>query len=114
MGRKRNLQVLHDRRVYLQNKVDRMPDTDPTKDVFEDELDALKWALKKLEAEKIGIGDRVKLYVYPDEDSEQAEQGTVIGHAGNGSFLIRPATGAYSGTLHGLWYAKDHVTLLDD
>lgn len=113
MGRKKNLQVLHNRRVYLKNKVDSMADTDITKDVFEDELEALQWALVKLEAEGIGVGDRVKLYVYPDEDSEQAEQGTVIGNAAGG-YLIRPSTGEYSGTLTGLWYAKDHVTLLDE
>lgn len=113
MGRKKNLQALHNRRVYLKNKVSGMADTDITKDVFEDELEALEWALVKLEAEGIGVGDRVKLYVYPDEDSKQAEQGTVIGHAGGG-YLIRPSTGEYSGTLTGLWYSKDQVTLLDE
>lgn len=113
MGRKRNLQVLHDRRVYLTSRVARMADTDMTKDVFEDELEAIQWALRKLEAEKIGIGDRVKLYVYPDEPSEQPEEGVVIGHAGGG-FLVRPSTGEHSGTLHGLWYSKDHVTLVDE
>lgn len=105
--------MLHDRRVYLTNKVAALADTDITKDVFEDELEALRWALRKLEAEEIGVGDRVKLYVYPDEDSEQAEEGVVIGHAGAG-YLIRPSSGEYSGTLHGLWYSTDHVTLVDD
>lgn len=113
MVRKKNLEVLGDRRDYLKEKVAGMADTDPTKGVFEDELDALECALRKLEAEEIGIGDRVKLYVYEGEESEQPEQGTVIGYA-SGGYLIRPSTGEYSGTLHGLWYSKDHVTLVDD
>lgn len=112
MGRKKNLQVLHNRRVHLKQLLELVADTDNAKDVFEDELEALQWALRKLEAEEISVGDRVKLYVYPDEESEQAEEGVVIGHA-SGGYLIRPSTGGYSGTLHGLWYSTDHVTLLD-
>lgn len=112
MGRKKNMEVLNVLRVSLRNKVAAMADTDTTKDLFEDELEALEWALRKLEAEEISVGDRVKLYVYPDEPSEQAEEGVVLGQAGNG-YLIRPSTGVYSGTLHGLWYSKDHVTLVD-
>ena len=114
MGRKKNLEVLGSRRDYLKQKVAKMADTDLTKDVFEDELDALEWALRKLGAEEISVGDRVKLYIFEDEDDpDQPEQGTVIGHAGGG-YLIRPSTGEYSGTKTGLWYAKDHVTLLDE
>lgn len=112
MGRKRNLQVLHDRRVYLTKKVAAMADTDMTKDVFEDELEAIQWALRKLEAQEISVGDRVKLYIYPDEESDQPEQGTVIGYAGGG-YLVRPSTGMYAGTNTGLWYSNKHVTLVD-
>jgi hypothetical protein len=112
MGRKKNLQVLHSRRVYLKNKVAGMSDTDLTKDVFEDELEALGWALRKLEADEIGVGDLVKLYVYEDEESDQPEEGRVIGYAAGG-YLIRPSSGKYSGTMTGLWYAKGHVTLVD-
>lgn len=117
MGRKKNLQALHNRRVYLKNKVAGMSDTDMAKDVFEDELEALEWALRKLEAEgEIGIGDRVRLAVVDDPDGEeghQPEEGTVLGRTGSGDWLIRPMTGEYSGTLTGLWYSKDNVELLD-
>lgn len=112
MGRQKNLEALGARRDYLKNKVAGMPDTDVTKDVFEDELDALVWALRKLEAEEIGVGDRVKLKVYDDEEGHQPKQGEVLGHV-SGGYLIRPFTGPDSGTNVGLWYGKDSVWLVD-
>lgn len=112
MGRKKNLQVLHKRRIHLQKVVDQMADTDTAKDDFEDELDAIQWALTKLEAEEIGIGDRVTLYVYPDEKSHQPEQGRVIGYAGDG-YLVRPFTGPYSGPSGALYYPREQVKLVD-
>lgn len=116
MGRKKNLEAIRERISDLKESVaywerHKYPNFELL-DKHTDELEALEWALKKLEAEEISVGDRVKLYVYEGE-GPQAGEGVVMGHTGNG-YLIRPSTGEYSGTLHGLWYSEDHVTLLDD
>lgn len=112
MGRKKNLDTLKRRQDYLTQTLALLAETDTIRYSFEDELDALNWALKKLEAQEIGVGDRVKLRVFEDEDSDQPEQGTVIGYSGDG-FLIRPATGPYSGPNGALYYPREWVTLVD-
>lgn len=109
MGRKKNLEALGARRDYLKNKVAGMADTDTFKDVFEGELEALEWALKKLEAEGIGAGDRVTI---PD-DVDSYETGVVVSIT-QGGYLVRPDTGHFSGSLAGLWYSTKEVTLADE
>ena len=117
MGRKKNLEAIRARISDLKESVTyweghKYPNFELL-DKHADELEALEWALKKLEAEEIGISDRVKLFIYEGEDSEQPEYGEVIGYAASG-FLIRPLSGPYSGTKLGLWYSTDHVTLIDE
>lgn len=117
MGRKKNIDTIKTLIENLKSWIDGLKESDPQNydllDKWEDEVEALTWALRKLEAEEIGIGDRVRLYVYPDEPSEQPEQGEVIGYSGGG-YLVRPFTGEYSGTKNGLWYGADQVWLVDE
>lgn len=112
MGRKKNLDVLKRRQDYLTQTLALLAETDTIRYAFEDELDALNWALKKLEAEEIGVGDYVKLDTYEDEDSEQPTRGHVVALVPDG-YLIRPVSGPYSGPNGALWYSGDMVTLVD-
>lgn len=64
------------------------------------------------DARGISVGDAVSLYVYEEEESDQAETGTVLGFT-PGGYLIKPDTGDYKDTTTGLWYATEHVTKVE-
>lgn len=119
MGRKKNLTVLKDRLAHVEREIAELSAYQAGDlyqlDDFDDEKEALVWALRKVEAEEIGPTDRVFLPVYSPATGKQVGnvQGEVIKVSGTG-YLVRPFEGPYSGSQTGEWYPADKVKLVDE
>lgn len=58
--------------------------------------------------DEVAVGDRVSI---PD-DEDGTGTGIIVGLA-NAGFRVRPETGPFAGSLSGLWYHANEISLLD-